>query len=221
MWYKLKWMYIWQQKIRPTWWQPTANTIGWWKLNGDTKDYSWNGYDGNSWSSYTTLSSWIKVASFDGSGYITTGYTATPTAPFTFIAWIRRWAIDSEVYFGGKWQGSYGRGLHEWFYGNNQLVWAFYGDNNPNYYVTDTTDFHLFVWTYDWTTKQTYWDNTLVYTDTFTGYNWFPNAYTIGWRSFGSGNYIWEVSSVIIEDKVWSAQDVADFWNLTKADYWL
>lgn len=45
MWYKLTWMYIWQQKIRPTWWQPWVNTVAYWKLDWDLTDYMWN-YNG-------------------------------------------------------------------------------------------------------------------------------------------------------------------------------
>lgn len=55
--YKLTWMYIWQQKIRPKWWwQPWANTLAYWKFDGNLDSWfiwgatlSWTPYWFTTW----------------------------------------------------------------------------------------------------------------------------------------------------------------------------
>jgi hypothetical protein len=50
-------------------------------------------------------------------------------------------------------------------------------------------------------------------------YTWV--ALTIGWSAVWGRYFDGRLSNVIIEDKVRTAQDVADYYNLTKSNYWL
>ena len=45
------------------------------------------------------------------------------------------------------------------------------------------------------------------------------------WRNWNSGYndwyYMWKLSNVIIEDKIWTTQDILNYYNQTKSLYWL
>ena len=86
--YKLQKIYVWSQQVRPSGWQPWANTLAWYPLETDTKDYSWNNRDWTN--SNVTFSG--GIATFNGNNAVVTVPDASwqrPTANFTISAWAR------------------------------------------------------------------------------------------------------------------------------------
>ena len=107
------------------WWQPWANTLCYFSLNGTADDSSSNQYTWT-WSgneNYETLSSWIQVAKFDGSSYITTSRTSLMN-PSDFSILIR-FKRDSTwmTFLLNKWSSTNTwENLHCWFYGINICI---------------------------------------------------------------------------------------------------
>lgn len=91
--YKLTWMYIGQDKIRPSGWQPWANTVVYYPLTEDILDHSWNSYNltaygGNNYS-FTTNSQWlacINLNPWDTKTYFESSPTIDfSTSDYTFV----------------------------------------------------------------------------------------------------------------------------------------
>lgn len=201
------------------WWQPWANTIAYWKLDGDMLDYSWNWYDGTWWTeNYTTLSSWIQVANFNWTSSIETTYTQTiSTEPFTILWWFKR-ANTWEQYWLWKWavESNYSY-LHMGFYSNWTVVMDFYGTTNPSWQCSDT-DWHFAAFTYSWTTQRCYYDDNTPQ-DITKSFNEFAWALWLGSRVGWRNKFSWNLSNVIIENKARTDQEIVDYYNQTKSLY--
>lgn len=219
------------------WWKPWANTIAYYKFEWDAKDYSWNWHDLTaSWNvSYTTLN-WRQVVYMQGSSswnstkLVTATFTTSANVPATFSIWCRTnangWSIPNGyqllIYY--LQSSPYYR---QWIYtswGNNrdykigtnqnlQSTWVY-----PD--IWDNT-FHLVTATFTTSNMKLYIDWTLKYTWTWTSalsYNWkilvWSNDDSYYWFNW----YIWDT---IIENIAWDDAAIANYYNQTKANYWL
>jgi len=230
--YKLTWMYIWQQKIRPSgWgrWQPWANTIAYYPLTSTTttsdESGNWNTLTNNNVTFWTYQ--WVDCASFNGSSSrLGTTIAETPqwASPRTILWYCYNNnasytpSNDSEIVFFSWQTGSTWR----------MLKLGIFDDNNT---IQQRWDDHEF-----WQTiREQRWGGAVVYDGTkFTLYanwvsqwDWTTTAIT-SWTNFyigGSTTSWWwwngYISNVIFENKARTAQEVADYYNQTKANYGL
>ena len=228
-------------------WTPWANTLAYYPLKEDVLDYSGNN---RNWTNYwVTFSNWLWV--FNGSSYVslwTWSWTNIQTN-MTISAWFKwnwSWSKDnmvvakSQYYAPWTWYSNYAfyvisiheedRYLMAWFYNqsdfnahplNFRTTWWWSPTLWP---VTQSNKWYHIVITNDWTTKKAYINWTLVATETNTSTSSTQSVETRIWSAvrYNYDSYFnWNISAVIFEDKTWSAQEVADYYNQTKSNYWL
>ena len=97
-------------------------------------------------------------------------------------------------------------------------------DNNSisiDYSWTIGNWYHV-VGTQEGSTVKMYVNWTLIWTKTRPSYST-PNWWRL-WAQFtaaAAAKYVGYISNAILENKVWTAQEILDYYNQTKANYWL
>lgn len=221
-------------------WKPWENTLAYYPLEIDTKDYSWNSRDGTN--SNVTFSN--GIATFNGINSQVTISDASwqrPTSNFTILAWFRCAGAnnynDSQeiVWKHQNRAASYSNFFYAisvwadkkavWWFANGSS-WSFYPWTS-NYSIEYNT-WYLWVITNDWTTKTLYinWEQQVQSTgiSTTTSTSSIPLIIWAAEYSWGSAHHInfnWNISKVILENKTWTAQEISDYYNQTKSNYWL
>lgn len=217
------------------WWQPWANTLAYYPLETDTNDYSWNNrnlinnwitfdggvwvFDGNAIWYYTNNSLWNSLNNFTYSVYVN---------PSSIVSWAVDWdpninRIISIIQNGNM--GTFDKSLSlcnssqaQWYnYYNWQLqIYATWISINTWYYLTYTFDGSNITIYKNWTLEQSiacWWS--------YTGYT---QATLCVWNDTDRNQikkYYGKISNVIIENTARTAQEISDYYNQTKADYWL
>lgn len=205
---------------------PWENTLAYRPLTDDFNDYSWNSYNLTSNSVNLITLSWIKCADLNSSycsisnsnllittlPYTISFYFKSKTAWWTNAIWI--WWTET-----GSWWWSW-----TWVL-NNKIQTRYWNATNQMSEISRTqdTNWHNIVITYsssgcyiyiDWTQaanpKQSLINPTNNINPFYIWHDWWNTTY---------GNSY--VGSVILENKAWSASDVADYFSKTKANYWL
>jgi hypothetical protein len=223
---------------------PWANTLAYYPLETDTNDYSWN--NRNWTNNWVTFSNWVWV--FNGSSYVslwTWSWTKIQTN-MTISVWFKwNWSWSRDNCVVGKMMyapTSYNQAYY-WITVHEEdrylCIWTYTGSDwnmhplnfrttsgwSPTLWpVTQSNKWYHTVLTVNWTTKKAYIDWVLVATETSASTS---STVSIDTRigSFVRYNYDsyfnWNISAVIFEDKTRSAQEVSDYYNLTKSNYWL
>jgi len=218
-------VFVWDKQVRPTWWQPWANTLAYYPLKEDVLDYSgnWNNatWNPNSFIWWVANYSWAST---------TLPTSLAQAKPLTLCArindggvWV--WTHNISV----LWQHTYsGYGLcliynMEW--NNNYRVGFIFSTNSwaasvlEKTYPNAITWWHLVGLTRDTNIAKLYIDWEYIWQTTYswkisnmTFYLWYDHWYD-GWAWNG------KISELIFEDKIWTAQEVADYYNATKDNY--
>jgi len=205
-------------------WKPWANTIAYYPFETDVNDYSWNSR--NLTNSWVTFSWWVWVWNWSSRAYrnwdvqLSTWYTISLWEKSTvnntsFIFDMRndyqywQWMvlITESWYFKARQQKSY----------NSEEEYARTRDGNRNHWVMTWTGS---VWTvyFNWMqVKQATIDNSINTTNgTILSFGGRYKEY------YGSFSYFtWNISRYIVENKVWSADEILAYYNQTKSNYWL
>ena len=238
MWYKLKRIMMRpngvEKQVRPSWWwgwQPWANTIAYYPLTSETtvNDMSGNEYNlSSSWTvTYTTA---LGVSSMLAWNWYL--YKQISTIP----VWANDRTLSIWAYLPSL---IYNKYFIMWFYGTRaskhkqqQMCYNTY-DTTITPYLSNHYDdlfnsainnslsqWYNIIYVYDWTTQYLYNNGTLIAqqnitleTGNNTLYIWASSNW---WDKFS-----WNLSNLIIENVAWTAQEVADYYNLTKWNYWL
>jgi hypothetical protein len=209
-------------------WKPWANTVAYYTLDTDFNDYSWNNRSlTNSWATITSLS-WVDCAYYNGSSYSQySGYTLWNTARTINVRvkctwWGYQWLVHI-----AKYDWTYGGSLWIKFNNWNTNVWPWDWTNASAETVTANVsawNWHNVVVTQETTTTKLYVDGTLIWTITsYPTQSSIPDGWAL-WSKFSSSHsekLTWYLSKVILEDKVRTAQEISDYYNLTKWNYWL
>ena len=225
MWYKLKRIMMRpngvEKQVRPKPWWPWANTVAYYPLTSDFNDASWNSRNlTNSWWTITTLNG-VNCAYYDGSSYsMFDNYSLSNTAR-TISCWVcksnnARVAISVSDY-----NSTASGSLSVAFYLSYILVadnaWAqTYAETATSwvwYYVTGVQEWSTVKGYLNWEFK---WESTTRPNQTPTWWSLWARHETVH-----GDKYIWYISNVILENKVRTAQEVADYYNQTKSTYWL
>lgn len=214
-------------------WLPWENTLLYWPLTENANDYSWNSNNGTVYSSVSFSSNW---AYFSWSNY-TTNFIEFPSSfypwtSFTVSLRIKRWENNKEIRIFSDWWSNYRRVL--WALANDWYMNLLFGNGNTSQsdwtsiqtYSANT--WYNYVLVKNWASATLYRNWELVWTHTFS-YN--PNP---GWlavweywiwniRTTSSSSYTWTwyIKDYIIENKLWTAQEVQDYYNNTKSLYWI
>ena len=234
--YKLTWVYIGQTKVRPSgwgWWQPWANTVAYYPLTSTTtvNDQTNNWHDWtNNWVAFGTYAG-VDCAYFDRSSYI-----SVPDSPelrwwdaYTISLWYNYdgngvTAID----FYSKWKDTAtGRMLNRVILGSNPyLQTTMCASNEIGGYMSSS----VISWWHNWLVVRSA-PNTLLYIDGQLAFSWTQtSSYTntdavLIWAgtNWSTTDYYvsWHMSNVIVENAARTAQEILDYYNNTKSNYWI
>lgn len=226
--YKLTWVYIrpngTEQKIRPTGWQPWANTVAYYPFNTDFNDYSWNWFDlTNNWWVAIESVGWVTCANFkDQSPYWLSRSTwnIITAWPYTYLCRINRtwwWPYNPRIFW---WN-------NEWWM-LYIVSWGKYSVEYPNYWwwIPDSSWRHLICFTWNMSTWEfsSYkdWSFIASWTSSVRWARTWLVIWTTEWNySLSDDRFIWQMSNVIFENKQRTAQEISDYYDQTKWDYWI
>ena len=217
-----------EKQVRPTWWQPWANTVAYYPLDIDFNDATTNERNlTNTWATITTFN-WVSCAYYDGSSY--SRYNSSYSLPNTWRT------VSMWLYIPSAWgcachvsnitsSGPRPAGL--W------IVWS-----SSNYGVVTWMSTYIeanYTWwprwinlicTQEWSIVKMYvdWQYSVQSTSRATTWSWYPAEWWMIWwtnKPTPDNLFTWYISRVILEDKARTAQEVLDYYNLTKSNYWL
>lgn len=214
-------------------WTPWANTLAYWTLDNKLTDETWN-YDLTlqNWT-FTQLASWRYVLSLEATSTKSwASYTWWPdlrSKNLTWNLWIkdtasRSWFNDWTYIYLLNWTANILNIVHSWPSQGDKIYWVLWNYNNYNDAPTyNDTVWHNVVFTFNNTTYvlNEYIDGALKCTTTLSW--WVSNTTWIiyigkTWYNNTAHLMVW---ATIIEDKERTAQEVSDYFDQTKADYWV
>lgn len=212
---------------------PWSNTLAYWTLNNKLTDEVWNYNLTQQSGTFTQLSSWRYVLSLEVSNATYWAYYVwwpdLRNKNITWNLWIKDTASRSGYYdrnyiYLVNWSTEIILTKHSWPSQSNKIYSAVSSSNNfssaPTY--TDTNR-HNVVCTFDYSTKQLlqYIDKELKADTTLSW--WVPNTtWTIYlWYTWYGNTAHLQLWATILEDRIWSLEDITEYYNKTKSDYWL
>ena len=205
------------------WWQPWANTIAYYPLTSTTQwtDQSWNGRDlTNSGVTFWTYQ-WVDCWQFNWGWLLS--YNLTIPTDWTIIWWVYHDNVsENQVAFDIWWALATGRDCLGYYYnpGSDYIVlWQFHW-----WYETGRSINITGQWTNVCITYTA--GNDVLYI------NWLPMITRSDTISFRSDIWLWTfdqstvglywwMSNIIFEDKVRTVQEIIDYYNQTKWNYWI
>jgi hypothetical protein len=224
----MMWVNNQEKQVRPTWWQPWANTVAYFPFKNDTLDTQWN------------LTLTYNQIQQDTVGYKVTGWVRTSYTWHT-VNYVGGWYNIQQLQTTWSWKCVALNCV------DNPAMWNYpvHTNNTPlnqKFYVFKNSSFSLAtvsapisneVWhhvaiSYVQSENKTYgyldWTQYLIYSGKW--YNFWDNSIIFGsWNNNNTDTISWDwiclVSDVIFESQWWTAQDVSDYYNLTKSNYWL
>lgn len=205
------------------WWKPWANTIAYYPLTSTStvNDMSGNNYNLTNTNVTFWTYGWVDCAYFNGSGSRLENSSPSLWLNRTLVAWVyvisnsgNKWVICtgndySSNIFGCSVWSSWVANMSDWntenILGNTVITWWWH-------LITATLDNGwasvLYV---DWVQENTH-------TFSISSGTWICI-----WAKTNqhSEKYYGYISNAIIEDKARTAQETSDYYNQTKANYWL
>lgn len=219
-----------EKQIRPAWWKPWANTLLYFPLENDAIDVVNSVSLTSSWTTNYTTVGWVKSAEFTKLNWLYNNNVAV------LPQWDVAKTISMWTYIKGK---NIGRYWFVMFWTNSSWAtfWISWKENTDNiclsrwwsisseYTPSQNTWINL-VCTYDTTNKWRLYSNgnqTPVITWNTTAPTQWTSIYVWAsiWNTETRQTMYWNLSNVIIENKVRTAQEVEDYYNQTKWNYWL
>ena len=212
------------------------------RLEWDCKDSSSNHYD---WTptdvTYTTLSSWLKVATFNwSSSFVLTPWVWNLNHDRSCIFFVRMHNFSAHPWCISKWSDTANDSLLQlWFIKSSWTNWTspaiwFYWDDYTLASSTSTNIRVMLAYTFNYSTKarqvfkytsswSVNWSNTATWT--YTLWTWwlyfwrraYPNTETSNPTQYQNC----DLSSIIFEKRIVTATEIANFWNNMKAKFWI
>ena len=210
------------------WWEPWSNTLVYYPLNWNANDLSWNWKNGtasnitwNSWwdrgCAYFNWNSYISVPSLWTNANITISFRMNSTE--NIVNW---W--DFIMIWGYVWSS------------NNAITLMTYSKKlniqtrttNHNLDMVSTVNICDWIWHYitviaTWSTAIWYIDWVSNVTNTNSYYTLPPLTNIRIWMHtwWSANKYTWYIDNMIIENRQRTAQEIQDYYNNTKSNYWL
>ena len=207
-------------------WKPWANTVAYYPLNSTTTntDQSWNWNTlTNQWAVFWTYG-WVNCANTTGKSlYCSIANMPLGASSRTISVWANAQGGTS------GWMAIYGYGqslnsrLYVLYRTTNNwwvLVLGHYPWDAETTTVMDTNKWYLITTTYDGATSKVYINWTLAWSSTVTLATTSSN-FIISWWWVGNETFNWYISNVIVENKAWTSDEIANYYNKTKKNYWL
>ena len=219
-------VFLWDTQVRPTWWQPWANTVAYYPLTSTTTTSDESGNNRNLTNSWASFWVYQNVDSCYVNWRLYCNWISNPSQFTLNCRYCMR--ATSEHYYLTLW-------LKDWTWAdasNLTILWEFNG--RPNWsgfwiqynwtayeWLTNGTKWTLGVWyngvgTYDWTTLKIYlnWALQKSVTTSITS----VNTILLG---YGAAQAQVNVSNAIVENIARTAEEIQDYYNYTKSNYWI
>lgn len=211
------------------WWKPWANTF-WYYTFDDQNASQITDFSGNNrnliwWTmpSYTIVS-WTNYAG----NYANVSWSAAPytnysslSTNFTILLWIKPTTNSSGYAFylrSTSWV-SWQIALIYWY---NSETFEYFDDNNHRTTIkswASVNNWYLVWFTRSWNTIQTYANWSAWNSITGIASTWFGDFYL--WSSISWDRLKGQIWECVVENKVRTAEEVANYYNQTKSNYWL
>lgn len=207
---------------------PWANTVAYYPLTINANDESWNGYDATSYDA--------TFSSSDGAYFGTaTARLELPSMTIWQIATISVWIKTPNWITGNQEYKLY----VDWSYNNRNMLYRFTSSsldcwtwNNTtsqnNYGVPESpwTWWNNYILVKNWTSLTLYknWVSIWTHTSPYnTSIPWWNNTISLPhqWTDTSEYSALGYLKDYIIEDVARTAQEVSDYYDLTKAYYWI
>lgn len=204
------------------WWQPWANTIAYYPLDADYSDYSWNGYNITTiGASSIWTNQWVNCLDINNSKLeVSTIDNMSSYSEYTWLFYAYRVSDWYEVQFSdwGAWWGNW----PSFRSSSNEIRWG----NPTNEYSSFSNSyspmntwflFALVVRNWNWII---YCNNNSTIIQTWV---LAPSNNTTPLRIGavnGRGCYGY-LSKLILEKRAWTDQEIQDYFDQTKWDYWI
>ena len=206
-------------------WQPWVDTIAYFPFSEDFNDKVWSrtltvNQCTISWwyanvsgtNSYMRLSSTIWGTDITINCWYYYWGTSPYNTLFCYLNWGKHHAlIPSAIEYWPVWQ--------IWFYNDSISPWWFWG----NIEMT-TGNWYNIVITKSWTNEKIYvnWVSAIDSNNSFDNNSSPVWVIANSWANSSANQWsIGKFSEVIFEDKVWTAQEISDYYNQTKVNYWI
>lgn len=232
---EVKAVYKWTVKVRPEW--------GWWTYakytfddqnSSQITDNSWNGKN----LTWNTMPSYVLVSGSNYAwNYANVSWNSAPYNSgfsslwdeFTVLVWAK---------FTSTWQQYLMYiGNNNWYPRQHSEIIFDYKSNIIEYYDytfssgtentirtniltwVSTWVRHLVGYTRNWTAIQTYADGTAW--NSITWHTIINTTYCVLWSSMWWNRLKWQIWEAIVENKVWTATEISNYYNTTKWNYWI
>ena len=207
-------------------WQPWVNTLAYYPLESDVKDYSWNNNDGTN-NGVTFSNVWgVDCAVFTSAStkiWLPWFWNFTN---LTMSAWIKTTASYANSMIVAIAPTSDNKNCSlvvcNWVATLSRYIWTSY--NIADWTVNDWAWHHILgTYTSTWWTKL-YVDWVYIDADATTTSVSSSSGYTFIWwhQSWQSQfTFSWNISNVILETAERTAQEITDYYNQTKSLYWI
>lgn len=211
------------------WWWPWENTIAYFPLTEDFIDQiTWNWPTTTTWDIPFTTSDWVICAScpnwsversFNNRNF------STWNEPLTWSFWCKKnsYSHERQVMITTGY-GATNRCKAMWFHNNK--FWTWWRNNDTDHADAKIWEWALYTWTFDWETTKAYINWELVNSKAMT-YSVDTNNYSaifsqvVQNSSWQAQSADWYYREVIMEDVAWTAEEVLEYYNLSKTKiYW-
>ena len=232
---KVNKIYVWDKQVRPYKFNPWVNTLAYYPLSSTTtvNDMSWNNRNLTNTNVTFGTYQWVDCAYFSWNGcqLRNTSFPDVRSTDWTVACW------SYFVWNGSTWNGNLDEILWRWG-GNTWVRFDCYGSTSsylkfllswcyPEYNLKDVSSWVFTVSTYNATTydRKFYVNWQLQWT-----WSWQMNSNYVNYFTFSntqdnssstSKRWKWWASGLIVENKIWTEQEILNYYNQTKSNYWL
>ena len=219
MWYKIKKIYQWTQQVRPYRFNPWANTIAYFPFKDNILDQTWN---------LTLTHGTMTKATV---GYSVTGWAKATTNWAVYYMWGWCNVQTNDRYINICTCDNPEMGYY-FSHAESKLNQACYVAYNSSFTTSTvsvsiwTNSRHHYAISYENSKTNIYIDGVKKLEYSGIGYNFWNMAYLFcswywenKWPGSWTGTAI--ISDYILESVWWTAQEIQDYYNLTKSNYWL
>jgi hypothetical protein len=208
----------------PERWQPWANTLAYYPLTQDANDYSGNNRNWTASNVNYTALSWVDCAVFNGNNSKITWNWGLWVSDITISAWVNSSSWTNLLSMAAMcwWSESVQMWLRNGVTAEGD-IWNGNDDTTVSDWSVRDWNRHNLIATYDRQYLTFYVDWILIWQSAET-ISFSINNMWIWWHyanSSGLFSFTWYISNVIYENKIRTSQEVSDYYNQTKWNYWI
>lgn len=204
-------------------WQPWANTVAYYKLETDLKDYSWHNHHlNNSWITFTTLNG-VPCAYWNGSSYAYWSDNIFWSWNITFTASIRvkryQTSWSSPNCLRRFWQPNSNQSAWMWIHAAwaswvpawTLMIWRWSNDTSTGQQIQNT-EWTNVITAYNWSTIRVFINWNKIYEGSYS-YNISqkPNRIFTNWNDVDK--LYWYLRENIFENVAWTDQQAKDYFK--------